>query len=481
MPELQNAVHAHPIIIFQYLKRFLFLLIIPLARGFLYALRGGVLLWLQGAWLDLLVLGLILALSWGKWFKFKYYMDESTFYYTTGIFFQREFAIPLHRISSFTLFKPFWLRPFRVVRLRLDTIARSPTQADLELYLDARQAQSLMDRRRRDPVVREDGSAQVLPSRWEVLLFSLFTSNSLWGILFVSAFISQAGKLIGQRLSALLFSTFEELSRLILAGMPPVLGGMVLILIGGWLVAFFRNLLQAKGLYAQRTPSTLQMGGGVLVARESSLRLQDISFLDLRQSLFTRLLGLYSVFVSGIGLGKGQEDLPVLSPFSTQRQTLERLRRLAPEFVPASRQLRPNAGAIMKFLWLPLLPCLLLPLATNFAIRLLPSWRMVLEFCGGMLSLPALWFLGVRVLDFCSSGVGYAHGYYTIRYSSRFSLHCVVFSADKLARVELRQSPMQQFGNRCDLLLFTRAEGRQRHRLRNLDLDGCRALFGLGS
>ena len=305
MPELQNAVHAHPIIIFQYLKRFLFLLIIPLARGFLYALRGGVLLWLQGAWLDLLVLGLILALSWGKWFKFKYYMDESTFYYTTGIFFQREFAIPLHRISSFTLFKPFWLRPFRVVRLRLDTIARSPTQADLELYFDARQAQSLMDRRRRDPVVREDGSAQVLPSRWEVLLFSLFTSNSLWGILFVSAFISQAGKLIGQRLSALLFSTFEELSRLILAGMPPVLGGMVLILIGGWLVAFFRNLLQAKGLYAQRTPSTLQMGGGVLVARESSLRLQDISFLDLRQSLFTRLLGLYSVFVSGIGLSEG--------------------------------------------------------------------------------------------------------------------------------------------------------------------------------
>ena len=67
MPEPNRAVHAHPIVILQYLWRFLFLLIIPLLRGFLYALRGGLLPWLRGAWLDLLVVGCMVTLSWWKW------------------------------------------------------------------------------------------------------------------------------------------------------------------------------------------------------------------------------------------------------------------------------------------------------------------------------------------------------------------------------------------------------------------------------
>ncbi len=110
MPEPNRAVHAHPIVILQYLWRFVFLLIIPLLRGFLYALRGGLLPWLRGAWLDLLVVGCMVTLSWWKWRNFQYYMDETAFYYTTGIFFQQEFVIPLEKISSFTLLKPFWLR-----------------------------------------------------------------------------------------------------------------------------------------------------------------------------------------------------------------------------------------------------------------------------------------------------------------------------------------------------------------------------------
>ena len=125
------------------------------------------------------------------------------------------------------------------------------------------------------------------------------------------------------------------------------------------------------------------------------------------------------------------------------------------------------------------LACLLLPAATQGAAALLPSWRLVLEFSGGMLLLPALWFLGVRVLDFCSAGAGYGDGYYTIYYSRLFSLHCVIFSADKVAQVQLRQSPIQRMSGRCDVLVYTRAEGRQVHRLRNLELAAARRLFGL--
>ena len=78
------SVHAHPFSILTFLYRFLFLLIIPLARGFLSALTGDLLSWISGAWMDILTVLLIFLLAWKKWDCFKYYMDECGVFYTSG-------------------------------------------------------------------------------------------------------------------------------------------------------------------------------------------------------------------------------------------------------------------------------------------------------------------------------------------------------------------------------------------------------------
>ena len=478
MRRWEKAARAHPVTILRYLWKFLFLLIVPVIRGFLSALTGGFIAWLNGAWMDVLIVALIVALAVLKWRCFKYFMDIDTLYYTSGIFFQQETAIPIHRISALTVLRPFWLRPFGVARVRVDTLARAPGKADLELYLSAGEAEQLMTLRRAPAVEREDAAAEYRPGLRGIIFLSLFTSNSFLGIVFISTFISQAGKLLGRELNALLLVTFERLSRLIAFGLPPVLAGVALALVGGWLVAFAYNLLQAKNLYTRRTASTLHMGGGVLVERECSLLLEDLSFVDIRQSLLTRALGLYSVFVSGIGLGKDRADNPVVVPFSTRADALKKLRLLLPEYAPAERRLRPNAGAIFKFILVPLWPCALLPLGTVVAVWLLPGWATILRFAGFMLAIPAYWFLGVRLMDFCSSGAAKQGNYYTIRYSKRYYLHSVVFSADKIALVNLRQSILQRGDNKCDLVISTRAEGRATHHLRNLGWDEAAALFG---
>ena len=80
-------VRTHPISIAAFLYRFLFLLLIPVGRGFITALTGGLLAWLRGAWIDLIVVAVILALAYAKWDQFKYHMDSSGIYFTIGIFF----------------------------------------------------------------------------------------------------------------------------------------------------------------------------------------------------------------------------------------------------------------------------------------------------------------------------------------------------------------------------------------------------------
>ncbi len=490
MDRRARAVHAHPFSILTYLYKFLFLLIFPLLRGFLSALQGGLIRWVQGAWLDLLMVALILFLSYQKWNHFRYYFDISGLYYTQGIFLREQIWIPNTRISALSVLHPFWLRPFRIAQLRVDTVARNPKKADLTFYLRFDRAAQVLALRQQSVPTETGGGYAYRPGLQNVIFLSLFTSNSFIGILIASTFISQAGQILGQELSDLLLSVFEALAYrlandlphltvgLIAFHLPPIAAGAALALIGGWMVAFTMSLLQTHGLCTRRTAELLHLQGGVLTKKFYQLQIKEISFIDIRQSLLTRLFRLYSVFLDGIGVGKEQSDIAAVIPFSTRKHAMGQLDRLLPEFQPSPRALKPNAGAIFKFLIEPLWPCILIPLASFLGTRYLPAWAAILQFAGLMLSIPAYWFLGVRLMDFFSSGVSKSQDFFTLRYSSGYYLHTVVIPSDKIALVNIRQSILQRGDNRCDLVVSTRAEGQRKHHIRNIDWDATTELFG---
>ena len=87
--------HPHPIMIFENLSRFLFLLIIPLLRGFLYAIFGGSLYeWLEGAWFDLLIVFIMVAASILEWAFFRYTVYRRGILVRRGVLVRNSFFIP---------------------------------------------------------------------------------------------------------------------------------------------------------------------------------------------------------------------------------------------------------------------------------------------------------------------------------------------------------------------------------------------------
>lgn len=481
-----ELLRTSPYSIFAYLYRFLYLLLIPLARGLVAALTGGLLRWLTGAWLDILILMLILLLAFQKWRHFQYYMDINGIFYTTGIFYQQEITIPMERICTLSIQQPFWMRPLRLVRLRIDTLALKPDKADLSMYLHKAEAERIMILRRRPIEQRGAIRAVCRPRMLDIVFLSIFTSNAFIGILFVAAFISQAGKILGRDLYTLLNSLLhkialglEPLSLLFTLAfrLPPIAAGVAGVLLGGWLVAFLLTLLQTKNLTTARTKDSLHITGGIITKKEYSVNFLDICFIDIRQSLLTRFLRLYSVFLNAIGTGKERSDIKAIVPFSSRSRCETQLQLLLPEYRFTPRTIRPNRGAIMKFLIDPLWPCLLIPLITWMLIQLLPAWAVFFQFAGWMLAFPALWFLGVRLMDYFSSGISRQENYFTIRYSELYYLHTVVFSWDKISMVNIRQSILQRGDAKCDLKVSLRSEGRSVHHVRNLPWDATAALF----
>ena len=482
-----HELRTHPVSAFLFLTRFLYLLLIPLLRGFTAFLSGGLIHWLSGAWLDLLILALMILLAHQKWYRMKYQVDNNAIFYTIGIFYHQRGSIPFARVSTFSVLQPFWLRPLRVVKLRVDTPAQGKGRADLEFYLHKAEAQRILYLyRSMDKDSTDLPLAEAKPRLYELLFLSLFTSNSILGILFFSTFISQFGQLFGSYLTDLLGQSFSMLAghftplmtvATIVFQIPPIATAIALVLLGGWVIAFTVNLLQVKNLHVRRFPNEILIQGGLLTKKTYSVALDKIAYVDMRQSLLTRTLRLHSVFLGAVGMEKERSDISAVIPFSAKRRCFEQLHALLPEYEPEPRQIKPNGGAIMKFILDPLWPCLLIPAATLLGSWWLPMWADFLKFAGWMLSLPAFWWLGVRLLDFFSSGVSRNGDCFTLRYSNLYYLHTVVFLFPKISLINIRQSIIQRMDGKCDVVVSTRGEVSKKHHMRNLGWDETTEMF----
>ena len=476
---MNRAHRAHPIMVLEHLSRFLYLLLLPLLRGVAAGLRNGLAGWLSGAWFDLLILLLIVGLAVARWLLLTYERRPEGLFVQNGIFWRSRTLIPAARVDTIALTYPFWLRPLGAVRLRVDTKAGGFDQADIRLTLRRRDAEELF-------VDREEGLSgeSYLPREYTprgiyIAALSAILSNSLAGVIFFSTFISQTGTLLGEELENRIYGTFETFTRMMAFGLPPAAAAIAYLLLFGWLFTFVRNLIRHKNFRVRRSAGALDISGGIFTLRRYSVAVGAINYVDIRQSVLTKLLGLYSVFIHAVGYGKMEDDVSALIPATAARDLMRHLSLLLPEFKLTSRQAKPNPGAIFRFLNDAFWPCVLLPAAAIILGRVFPTWADFIYWVGFMSCLPAFLFLIVRILDFTSSGIGRHNNIYTLRYSSGFYLHTVMMPREKAANITLRQSVFQKMDNKCDVLIYSISEKRRRHHIRNIDKDMAIQVLGL--
>lgn len=467
---------THPISIVFNLGRIFYLLFIPILRGLISAFRGGFAQWLMGAWMDILVFLVMLGIAALAWLNERFRYDGGHMELSYGLLNRRKILIPWERVAAVILTKPFFLRPFRAVRFRADTIGGSLRNADITILVSDKRARSIIDSR--NLPADETPVNAYRPSTRSIAALSLLTSNSFGGILFISTFISQAGRLLGSGFSQMIIGTVEEAARS-LAIVPPAAAAIAYVLLAGWFIGFFLLFCRYKNFTLVCGQGHLTISGGVFTKRKYYIRNSDVNFIDIRQSVTTRVLRIYSLYISAVGYGKRDDDISCVIPAETGPRFRESLRNTFPGMNPAPRRFAPGAKGIMRFVGSPV-SCLLSEVAAiTISLRMFPLWNGFIWFVGLMACVPAIMFIVVRVLDFRSAGLSFQDGRYTLRYSRGLSLHTVVIPADKVVGVKLRQGFFQKFGPYCDVIIASRAEGRSVHLCRSLVMDDMIKLFDL--
>lgn len=449
-----------------------------LLRGLTVILTGGVWAWFASAWVDLLFLAGIVFYVLLRWNGLRYRMEEELLVLRLGLFRQQVRLIPTENISAVTAVRPFWLRVFQVFLIQADTPAGGMNQADFRLYLSGKEAARLFQNQAGQAL---DYPVEHLyrPRNTNILLLSLFTSNSLAGLLLMAAFIRNLGDIIGRELSYQVFSTLDNIGRLLAFGIPPAAAVMGYTILLGWGVAFLAEFFRNKNFTAVRTSGVFSMYRGLLSLQNYSVQVDKINYIDIRSTLFSHLLRLGAVYLHSTGLLAGRQDIIPIVPVVTRQSLEEILKELLPEFSPAENTLAHNPGALFRFIGDALAAVFGVGAAFWLVQAWRPEWLRFTLYIALMALLPCIWLLLVRLLDYRTAGVARQGDTYTLRYSKGFYLHTVVLPRERIVSVQARQSIFQLLDGRCDLFITTYSQGQARHRLRNLELQAAGALFGL--
>ncbi len=456
---------CHPIQIIVNIWRLLILLLIPLIRGLFNAITGDLVSWLSGAWLDICIVASILGLGIIQWFCKVYYADEKGITLEQGIIKKQISFIPRENILSIVTTKRFFLRPFNAVHVRADTLGGSFQNADFNVLLTKKRMEML-----KKSLFNENHETKKLyqSNLIYVIALSLISSNSFAGIIIITTFISNLGEALGKELSKRIYDTFHLVSQKLAFGIPPAAANIAFILFIGWFVAFIKNVIKYRNLTVSQKGDYINVKGGIFTINNCFLDPKSFICLDIRQTLLTKIMRVDSLFVHAIGMGKYENDLSALVPGVKHKHLNAVIKDLSPKFVPTNPTLKPNFGAVMRFIADPLYFCASIPLLTYILIQNYPDWRDFLMSIAALPMVPALWFLAVRFIDLFTSGISKKNGCYTIRYSKGFYFHTIVVPKDKIIAVKTRQSIFQKMDNRCDVFIYTCSEGITTHKCRNL-------------
>ena len=480
--------HEHPLRILKYSAKNIWLLIFPFIRGLrtYHFSKDFFYTWIQGAWKDILVIGVIILFGLVRWFFSIIDLSEDELIHRDGVFIRVNTHVPFSNMSCTTVENPIHLGAFGARRLSCDTRAGIFKTADLTLLVNEATCEAIM---KRIPDVSEKNKAAEIkrPSWLSILLFSVFFSSGFSGTVYVAMFFFKGGDIahdiISMSLSTLTRET-EKLTDKLLLKIPAVALMIGAFFIGSWFVSFCVNLLRYAGFRIETDNKVLKVSYGLVNRIESKINLSHVNYTDLRQNLIMKMLGAVSLYVSCAGYGAVKNRLPVLMPVKREKDIGRGLEAMGVVGGVKNTYKAKIAGA-GSYLLLPVIAAVsVIPLynATGGLVsKLLPKLTELLHFAAVMAEIPLVWFIIVKAAALLTSGITFYEDSIMIRCSKWNKFHTVVGGLKNVAKVEVEQNLLQRMSKRCAVSIWFGSEEYKRYKVKALsEADGLKIAETLG-
>lgn len=309
-----TSVKTHPLMIFKFTRRYVFVLLIPLVRGLLnYGVTGA---FSRLVIMEALLAFLILAVSVVRWLYFSVIFCEDCIVIDSGVVIRRHAVMPLDKVSvSYTERNPL-LSFFGAVAARIDTDSGFRQKADFEIYF-SKKAASMYEQ-----LLQSDKKGEVrYHSRFGMaVIMALANASALTGLIILAPAVNRVGKVLGDRLNNGLRDTISFATALIGKIVPPAATIIAIVFVAGFVVSFLLTLIRYMPYRMRDCGDRLVIEHGLIARHRTAINRQSINAVIVNIPPVMRPLHYCWVGVSAAGYGKKRGESEVVLPAVNMRE-----------------------------------------------------------------------------------------------------------------------------------------------------------------
>ena len=464
----------HPIKIIGYTSKTMWLLLIPLVK-YLVALKFDIRSWLVTNWVDILAIVAIFAFAVLRWVFLFFEIDDKSMTSHSGYFGLAATRLSFESVTTVCVHQSSFQRLFGAATLYIDTDAKSVSRTDIALVLPKKRAEHIL-------ALISDENTQAVKytvesKRRSQLAFSLFFSSTLSGVVIFAGLLFEASRIVDRKIEITLLNTAAgEISKYT-KQIPRFIVIAALVIIGGWLLSFLANLMRYWHFSVTRHGGRLTVRSGIWTLRHDVMKRDNIYYYDVTRSLLMKLFKVCTINVYCTGYGKSRSEIPTIAPISTDKEVEKTLSILMPRFTRPSAMLTTGKREIWRFICIPVVVFLFVPVLRHIAVFIFPRWVSEVNIIAFISSVPCVWLIIVKLFAAFSTGIGFDENCCVLDYCKLYGFHRVVIRRDKITRVAILQTWAQEKKGYCSIEICTENEKYKRHLVKHLPVDAAMSIL----
>ncbi len=455
----------HPIMITNYLVRYLLLLIIPTIRGIINFLMTGnittTIIWY------IIFLGIIVFISLLKLRRCRLYINSERIKTSQGLFYRRELVIKNDKISSLFTYTGVVLQIFRAVSVRIETEAGDPKKADFEIIISQKDLSKLI------PYIYEKPESAVSfhAGPWRVCIMALSASYAITGTLLTLSVINYISKIIEDDIALRLYEGLKNTAALFDFLLPRAIGVLAAAAALGFIFFFVYTIARYARFTVMREYTAkgevISIGTGFISRRKVKFSERSVNALFVNIRPFMAVLGHYNVRICLAGYGKSKKEEPVLIPSERRDKMPQLIKSLLPDMDYVSPDICPPKWAAHRFVLPQVIMLLLSPLAARvisiFTVNYENEMFLSIVIC---MFIIAVWLV-MRNRAAHNSGIHFGSTL-CFRTVKRMTDIKAVVAPDKVSVIKISRSPFDIPFGLCSVYICVHSERAKQYKIRHL-------------
>ncbi|MBE6728495.1 MAG: hypothetical protein E7562_07605 [Ruminococcaceae bacterium] len=453
---------AHPLMILQLLKPFLFVLILPALTGLVqYLIMGSATVLFT---VEFVVLGVVLSIALLNCINFRLKTENEKIYINKGFFLKKRAVIPFSKVSAVTVKQSFWEIPFFSCTVIINTEAGSNKKGDFEFKLPKSDANELFN-----TIYGSQKRPAVKFSAKTLLLSSVLTSSAITGLVVAVPFIHRLGKLFGRALSRALFDEISSFSQKFNTYFPPIFNTVMLILLLSYAFAVVYSFVKALNFRLFAGENHIEVHYGFFIRQKTIFKKQAITDISVEQTFLMYLFKRCMLCVSVAGYGDKRDKKSMLLPCERLNEVNEIDFLNLPYLEQNSVILRPLRGKrmLLRFIKVPMIIFMIVSAVVFTTALLVPYFeRFILLACLPFL-LSAVFLTFYFYYNYRYGKIGFGSFVYS-RAASKSVFKEMYFPFENIAVIKITRGIIARKKGSCNVKITVRSQKSNRIKIWHL-------------